>query len=143
MKKILIAVLILFGFQMCNLQKADKPNVELDKEIDVLLVDYKNQLGVEKIDISYSGPYSDLIDSVKMVHVTLFDPPKKADLYPTDLSLEIASEVYKHLINKNDFKGLCINYLYANQGPYMSGQYFFQRHEFLYKEIQDFISKHE
>lgn len=139
MKKILLAVMVLWGLQMCNVQNADTPEVKLDQEIDLFMADYKNQLGIEKIEVSYSGPYSKLIDTTKTIHVTIFDPPKKADLYGSDVSIEIASKVYEHLINKNDYKRICINYLYANQGPYISGHYRNKRHNFSYNEIQEFV----
>lgn len=138
MKKILIAVLILLGFQMCSQQKLNKPTVELDTGIDILLADYKDQLGVEDIHINYqdSSLYN---DSVNIVHVILFNPPKSEDFYHLHLSLGIASKIYKHLINKNEFGRIDIDYLY--EGEYLSNPYFNKQHKFSYKEIQEFINK--
>jgi len=138
MRKIWIAFFIVLGFQMCSLHKVEKPAVKLDMQVDIFLASYKDQLGVKDIHITNRAPYN-TNDSLNIVHVLLFNPPKSPEKYPVDLSLEIASKVYEHLLNKNDFEGIDINYV--NEKPFYTAHFTNSRDLFSYKEIQAFINK--
>lgn len=142
MRKVLIAIIVIATFQMCSLGKNDEQKVELNPEIQNGLNKYKDQLGLENIDINYEDS-SIHGDSVNSVHVVLFNPKKltRDEAENVDLALEIASLVFRNIINKNCFSKIIIEFYWEE---YYYSQYFYNKgHTFSYEQIENFNSKLE
>lgn len=113
----------------------DRPKVDLNTEIASIIVQFHDQLEVDRVDVVYrDSSFSE--DKFNTAQVIMFEPSKIPgfEVNIKQLCFEIAGEVYSCLINKDEFSAIEIRIVDEENflGMHSSGD----SYKFTYTEIE-------
>ena len=141
-KLILFVGIIIVLIQSCNFPKTELREIKFKPEMQEIADKYKKQLEPEIFQTSPGWFRFDTITTHKVI-VTIFNSdklPKEFD-EKESLALEIASDVYPQIENKDDFSKIEI--VFQNQSGSVVKLKTKSNYPFSYEEIEEFIENNK
>jgi len=141
-KFILFVGIVVIVLQACNFPKTELREIKFKSEMQEVADKYKKQLEPEIFQTSPGWFQFDTVTTHKVI-VTIFNSdklPKEFD-EKKRLALEIASDVYPQIENKNDFSKVEI--VFQNQSGAVVKMKTKSNYPFSYEEIEEYIEKNK
>ncbi len=111
--KLILICFLLIQFQMCSSTKNEKNAIEFNDEIENIVEKYKKELKTESIRIlPFLANENDTLDYIQIV---VIEPDGLSENEILNVSKEVAKDVYGCLINKNDFLGITVEFVFTEQ----------------------------